>query len=59
MNTEEKLYAQITQLKTTVIKQTREISLLVQEYTAMKILFGIATGIVIIELVALMMLLNT
>ena len=59
MDTEtEKAYAQVAKLKVTITKQTKEISLLVQEYTTMKILCGIVTGIVIIESVALMMLLN-
>lgn len=59
MNTETtKAYAQIAKLNSTITKQTKEISLLVQEYTTMKILCGIVTGIVIIESVALMMLLK-
>ena len=55
MDTEiEKAYAQVAKLKVTVTKQTKEISLLVQEYTTMKILCGILTGIVIVESVLLM-----
>ena len=55
MNTEtEKLYEQLSKLKITVTKQTKEISILVQEYTTMKILCGILTGIVVIESVILL-----
>ena len=55
MNTEtEKLYEQLAKLRNTVTKQTKEISILVQEYTTMKILCGILTGIVVIESVILL-----
>ena len=59
MNTEtEKLYEQLAKLRNTVTKQTKEISILVQEYTTMKILCGILTGIVVVESVILLTKLN-
>ena len=59
MNTEtEKLYEQLAKLRNTVTKQTKEISILVQEYTTMKILCGILTGIIVVESVILLTKLN-
>ena len=59
MNTEtEKLYEQLAKLRATGAKQVKEITMLASAYNTMRTMCGILTGIVVIESVALMMLLN-